>query len=141
MTPEQRQQIVRNTYYQIEDAINNAPISEEAKIALRANVKLDDESVANGFKNIYEQLNKQEELEDKHPLSLKTPTDKDVNQEEFVSVGDTFAEHKDELGVEGTEFEDYSEKLLENKDAVAEAAESILRYNDAIKSLDSSYDN
>ena len=141
MTPGQRQEIVRNTYYQIEDAINNAPISEEAKIALRANVKLDDESVMQGLRNIYGQLEQQTELEDKHPLSLKTPTDKDVNQEEFVSVGDTFAENKDKLGVEGTEFEDYSAELLDNKDALAEATEGILRYNDAIKSLDSSYDN
>jgi hypothetical protein len=77
----------------------------------------------------------------KTQVAAYEPKDEDVEKESFDDLADTFYENKDQMGVEGTPFEDFSEDLFNNAEALEDVIEDILRYNDAIESLDKSYDD
>lgn len=77
----------------------------------------------------------------KSQIATYEPKDEDVDKEDFDSLADTFYENKNQMGVEGTPFEDFSEGLFENAAGLEDVIEGILRYNDAIESLDKNYDN
>lgn len=77
----------------------------------------------------------------KSQIATYEPKDEDINKEDFDSLADTFYENKNQMGVEGTPFEDFSENLFENAEGLEDVIEGILRYNDAIESLNKNYDN
>ena len=77
----------------------------------------------------------------KSQIATYEPKDEDVDKEDFDSLADTFYENKNQMGVEGTPFEDFSEGLFENAAALEDVIEGILRYNDAIESLNENYDD
>jgi hypothetical protein len=69
-------------------------------------------------------------------LAAYEPKDEDVDVADFQSLSSTFMDNADNMGEEGTPFADYSEDLLKNADALEEVVEGILRYDDAIETLD-----
>ena len=75
----------------------------------------------------------------KDQVAAYQPRDEDVSSEEFQSLSSHFFENEDKMGVEGTPFEDYSEDLLNNAEALEEVVEGILRFNDAVESIDNNY--
>ena len=77
----------------------------------------------------------------KSQIATYEPKDEDVSKEAFDSLADTFYENQNQMGVEGSPFEDYSEDLFGNAEALEDVIEGILRYNDAIESLDKNYDD
>ena len=74
-------------------------------------------------------------------LAEYQPTDKDVNSEDFQTMANMFMANEKNMGKEGTPFENYSADLLENADALEEVIESMLRYDDAIESLNSNLED
>jgi major membrane immunogen (membrane-anchored lipoprotein) len=141
----------------ITQALENTGLSAEESLQLL--VTIDDssyETMTQDIQKVTEQLNDgkpfevaiqaimdEQETEDyiKSQLAAYEPEDEDVSKEAFDSLTDTFYENQDQMGVEGTPFADYSEDLFENAEALEDVVESILRYNDAIESLDESYDD
>lgn len=77
----------------------------------------------------------------KSQLAAYQPTDEDVKSEDFQTLSNMFLDNAGNMGEEGTEFEDYSEDLLNNASALEEVIEGILRYDDAVQSLDDSLDD
>lgn len=69
-------------------------------------------------------------------LAAYEPKDEDVDAADFQSLSGMFMDNADNMGEEGTPFADYSEDLLNNADALEEVVEGILRYDDAVQTLD-----
>ena len=69
------------------------------------------------------------------------PKDEDVDTADFQTVANSFFDNADQMGQEGTPFADYSEDLLQNADALEDVVEGILRYNDAVESMDKNMDS
>lgn len=74
-------------------------------------------------------------------LAEYQPTDEDVNSEDFQTMANMFMNNEENMGKEGTPFENYSTDLLEDADALEQVIESMLRYDDAIESLNSNLEN
>lgn len=74
-------------------------------------------------------------------LATYEPKDEDVDAVDFQSLSNMFMNNADKMGEEGTPFVDYSEDLLNDAAALEEVVEGILRYDDAIQSIDSNLEN
>jgi len=74
-------------------------------------------------------------------LAAYEPKDEDVDAADFQSLSSMFMNNADNMGEEGTPFADYSEDLLKNADALEEVVEGILRYDDAVETLDKNLEN
>lgn len=69
-------------------------------------------------------------------LAAYEPKDEDVDTTDFQTLSGMFMDNADKMGEEGTPFADYSENLLSNAEALEEVVEGILRYDDAVQTLD-----
>lgn len=74
-------------------------------------------------------------------ISSMSPVDEDVKAEDFQSLNETFLENRNKMGQEETPFEDYSPELLNNAEGLAQVTEGMLRYNDAIQTIDKSLED
>lgn len=72
----------------------------------------------------------------KESLAAYEPKDGDVDSGDFQSLSNMFMNNSDQMGEEGTPFADYSEDLLNNAAALEEVVEGILRYDDAVQTID-----
>lgn len=77
----------------------------------------------------------------KSQLAEYQPTDEDVKAEDFQTMTNMFMSNEENMGKEGTPFEDYSSELLDNAEGLEQVIESILRYDDAVSSLDKNLDD
>lgn len=84
-----------------------------------------------------------EQLRESVQESLATyePKDEDVDSGDFQSLSNMFMNNSDQMGEEGTPFADYSEDLLNNAAALEEVVEGILRYDDAVQTIDSNLED
>lgn len=69
------------------------------------------------------------------------PRDSEIEQENYNSMADHFYENKDKMGEEGSGFENYSEELFNNAEALSEVIEDTLRYSDAIEEISDNFDD
>ena len=139
------------------DQLRNAGFTaeEQLKIVASFDDHATDKEITEGIAKIQEQLKTNPDLtlairaaldEDNIKQSVEKqlesyqPKDADVAQEDFQRLTNTFYENKDKMGEEGTPFEDLSETLFTNAEALERLVEGILRYNDAIASIDENYD-
>ena len=67
--------------------------------------------------------------------------DSEIEQENYNSMANHFYENKDKMGEEGSGFENYSEDLFNNAEALSEVIEDTLRYSDAIKEISDNFDD
>lgn len=74
-------------------------------------------------------------------LAAYEPKDEDVDSGDFQSLSNMFMNNSDRMGEEGTPFADYSEDLLNNAAALEEVVEGILRYDDAVQTIDSNLED
>ena len=69
------------------------------------------------------------------------PKDSEIEQEDYNSMADHSYENKDKMGEEGSGFENYSEDLFDNAEALSEVIEDTLRYSDAIEEISDNFDD
>jgi uncharacterized membrane protein (UPF0182 family) len=93
-----------------------------------------DEALQDLFKDSIEEGIDEADIE--KALDAMKPSDADVKEDDFKNLNDTFLENTDKFGVEDTPFADYSPELAKNAEGLAEVTEGILRYNDAVQSID-----
>ena len=93
-----------------------------------------DEALQDLFKDSIEEGIDEADVE--KALDAMKPSDADVKEDDFRSLNNTFLENTDKFGVEDTPFADYSPELAKNAEGLAEVTEGILRYNDAVQSID-----
>ena len=69
------------------------------------------------------------------------PLDTEIKQEDYDAMTEHFYENKDKMGEEGSGFENYSEDLFDNAEALSEVIEDTLRYSDAIDEISDNFSN
>lgn len=69
------------------------------------------------------------------------PLDTEIKQEDYDAMTEHFYENKDRMGEEGSGFENYSEDLFDNAEALSEVIEDTLRYSDAIEEISDNFDD
>ena len=136
----------------ITGALENSGLSAEQSLQLMATFDEDatyaeimkgirevSAAVANGedFDIVLRARMSPEQIEDavKNAINAYEPTDEDVNIDEFKSMANYIQGADDSAFEEGGMFEDISPAIREDAEAIEDLVEGILRYDDAVSTL------
>ena len=113
---------ILNAIHRVQQYMDNG---DSFSLALQAGLELNPQEIENMVRS---------------QLADYQPTDEDVNLEDFQTLSNLFL-NTNQLGQEGTPFADYSEELINNAIALEDVVEGILRYNDAIETINKNMDD